>query len=129
MRGADPDRLPGVGRREAMNILSTSAVAVSRRIVCAITTALVLASIAVGMTVAWPSTSDSASAEASFVKMDFDLVFASVNAGSRIEDTPKIATKVAFDQVFASVTKAQLDTPPNREKLRNAGWRRVLQKS
>jgi hypothetical protein len=118
------------GLREAMNILSLSTVALSRRIVCAITTATVLACIAVGFTVVLPGTSGSASGEAFLMKTEFDLVFASVNAGSHIEDIPKIESKLAFDQVFASMTMPQPDnTPSNREKLRNAGWRRVLQKS
>jgi ammonia channel protein AmtB len=101
----------------------------SRKIVCAITTAMVLACIVVGFTVAF-GTSDSASGTAFRVKPDFDLVFASVNAEAHSEDISKIVTGVAFDQVFASITRPQPDnTPQNREKLRNAGWRRVLQKS
>ena len=102
----------------------------ARGIVCAITAAMVLAFVAIGITVALPGTSGSANGGASLMKTDFDLVFASVNAGSHVEDIPKVATKIAFDQVFASMTKAQLDnTPTKREKLRNAGWKRVLQKS
>ena len=117
----------------AMTGLSTSALAVSRRIVCAIATATVVACIAVGVTVALPGTSDSASGAAFRVQPDFDLVFASLaslNAASRVEAVPDIAIAIAFDQVFASMAMPQPDnTPPNREKLRNAGWRRVLQKS
>jgi len=91
---------------------------------------MVLACIAAGMTVALPGTSDSAGGEAFRVKTDFDFVFASVSAGSHNEDIAKIVTKMAFDQIFASMTMPQPDnTPQNREKLRNAGWRRVLQKS
>jgi len=97
--------------------------------VCAIAAAMVLAFVAVGITVALPGTSGSANGGASLTKTDFDLVFASVNAGSQVEEVPKVTTRIAFDQVFASIAKAQLDNPPNREKLRNAGWRRVLQKS
>jgi hypothetical protein len=112
-----------------MKILSTSAVAKSRRIVCAMTSAMVLVCIAVGF-VALSGTSDSASGDVFHVKTDFDLVFASMTAPSHNEDIPKIETRIAFDQVFASMTRPQLvNTPPNREKLRNAGWRRVLQKS
>ena len=91
---------------------------------------MVLVCIAVGFTVALSGTSDSDSGDVFHVKTDFDLVFASVNAPSHNEDIPKIETRIAFDQVFASMTRPQLvNTPPNREKLRNAGWRRVLQKS
>ena len=60
-----------------MTGLSTSALAVSRRIVCAIATATVVACIAVGVTVALPGTSDSASGAAFRVQPEFDLVFAS----------------------------------------------------
>ena len=120
-------RAAGFG--EAMTILSASAVATARRMVCAIAAAMVLAFVAVGITVALPGTSGSANGGASLTKTDFDLVFASVNAGSQVEEVPKVTTRIAFDQVFASIAKAQLDNPPNREKLRNAGWRRVLQKS
>ena len=113
-----------------MNLLSTSAIATSRRIAGAIAAATVLACIATGLTVALPGTSDSASGAAFRVQPDFDLVFASLNTGARVEDVAAIATAIAFDQVFASVTMPQPDnTPHNREKLRNAGWRRVLQKS
>jgi len=105
----------------------------SRRIVCAVATATVVACIAVGVTVALPGTSDSASGAAFLAKPDFDLAFASLaglNAGARLEDVPEIAPTIAFDQVFASIARPQPDnTPQNREKLRNAGWRRVLQKS
>jgi hypothetical protein len=86
------------------------------------TTATILAGMA-GLIVALPATSDSARGAA---MPDFDLAFASVDAGSRA-GIPAIA--MAFDQVFASLTPQPDNTPPNREKLRNAGWRRVLQKS
>jgi hypothetical protein len=113
-----------------MTGLSTSALAVSRRIVCAIATATVVACIAVGVTVALPGTSDSASGAAFRVQPEFDLVFASLNAAARLEAVPDSATPIAFDLVFASIARPQPDnTPQNREKLRNAGWRRVLQKS
>ena len=112
-----------------MKIFYASANAMSRRVACAVATTMVLACIAVGFAVALPGTSDSAGGDAFVAKTEFDLVFASVNAGSHSEDVAKIETRIAFDQVFASITRSQLDnTPPNREKLRNAGWRRLLQK-
>ena len=113
---------------EAMTIFSPSALALSRRIACAMSTVVVLAAIAVGFTLVLPNTSDSAGGAAYRIKPDFDLVFASLNAGSPREDIPEIAT-IAFDQVFASMTPQPDDTPMNREKLRNTGWKRVLQKS
>jgi hypothetical protein len=40
---------------------------------------------------------------------------------------PATAATVDFDKVFASVGSAPvLNTPPNRERLRNIGWRRIL---
>jgi hypothetical protein len=144
--------LTGSRGAEAMNILSPSARATPRSIACAVSAALVLAGIVAGFTVA--GTSGSASSVA-VQRTDFDFVFASVNE-ARI-DFPKVeariaidqvfatlidfaglnepqraipeAAAVAFDQVFASIRLQPDDTPPNREKLRNAGWRRVLPKS
>ena len=113
-----------------MRTLYTLPVVMSRRVACAIATAMVLACIAVGFTVAFPGTSDSASGAAFRAKADFDLVFASLNAGSQFEEIPMVVTGTAFDQAFASIARPQPDnTPQNRERLRNAGWRHVLQKS
>ena len=62
------------------------------------------------------------------MKPDFDLVFASLNAAPHTQDRAKIATRVNFDLVFASLTGPQrANTPSQREKLRDAGWRRLLQ--
>jgi hypothetical protein len=111
-------------------MFSKSSVAMPGKIVCAVATAMIFSCIAAGLTVALPGTPDSAGDEAFLARADFDLVFASVNAGSHIEDIQKTATVTTFDQVFASMMTYRLDdTPPNREKLRNAGWRRILQKS
>lgn len=69
------------------------------------------------------------------VKPDFELVFASVSAPLPKQDRaqpasakPDSATIVAinFDDVFASFARESRDaTPSRREKLRNAGWRRL----
>ena len=70
------------------------------------------------------------------VKPDFDLVFASLNVppqkqdgakqASAKQDSEKIVT-MNFAEVFASVASLPRDnTPSRREKLRNAGWRRLL---
>ena len=47
---------------------------------------------------------------------------------ARTQDVATPVTKVDFDQAFASMTErpAHANTPQNREKLRNAGWRRIL---
>ena len=69
------------------------------------------------------------------VKPDFDSVFASLNAPLPKQDSAKQAsatpdrTKLAavnFEEVFASFARESRDnTPSRREKLRNAGWRRL----
>ena len=44
------------------------------------------------------------------------------------DNTPPVMTRAYFDQAFASATATprRENTPPNREKLRNAGWKRIL---
>ena len=64
------------------------------------------------------------------VKPDFDLVFASLNAPLRKQDKAKPESRkiaaVDFEQAFASFARESRDsTPSRREKLRNAGWRRL----
>jgi hypothetical protein len=63
--------------------------------------------------------------------IDFQRVFAGANALPPREYVPVVLTAaVDFEQVFGSVSTARRDnTPPNREKLRNAGWRRILASS
>jgi hypothetical protein len=57
---------------------------------------------------------------------DFDYLFSTVTAAPYRIDTPAAAA-VDFDKVFASVsTPHRMNTPPNRERLRNIGWRRIL---
>jgi hypothetical protein len=58
--------------------------------------------------------------------IDFEREFAGTLP--QREYVPVVLTAtVDFNQVFGSVSAARHDnTPPNREKLRNAGWRRLL---
>ncbi len=94
-----------------------------------------VAGAAVGWSAARPPGSgagvaDAVVAESWPVRPDFDLVFASLDAPLRKQDRTKqddakIAT-VDFDEVFASFARESRDsTPSRREKLRNAGWRRL----
>ncbi len=56
---------------------------------------------------------------------DFDYLFSTVTAAPYRIETPAVA--LDFDKVFASVsTPHRMNTPPNRERLRNIGWRRIL---
>ena len=58
---------------------------------------------------------------------DFVYLFSTVTAAPNRFDTPAATTVVDFDKVFASVsTPHRMNTPPNRERLRNIGWRRIL---
>jgi hypothetical protein len=57
---------------------------------------------------------------------DFTYLFSTVTAAPYRINTPA-ATAVDFDKVFASVSTVHpMNTPPNRERLRNIGWRRIL---
>ena len=122
-----------------------------RQLVYVLMTVVALACMVVGSTLVWPDIARSTASQALMTKADFDQVFASVN-GPRSEYAPAILTKVDFERIFASVTgprsryapasltrvdfdqvfasvarRPQRDnTPPNREKLRNAGWKRIL---
>jgi hypothetical protein len=98
-----------------------------RGLICAVTIAFATGT-ALGWTAALPGASASVNGEASPMKPDFDLVFASLSAAPRIEDSAKIVARKDFDLVFASIaTPQRINTPSQREKLRNAGWRRLLQ--
>lgn len=58
---------------------------------------------------------------------DFNYLFSTVTAAPYRIETPAAAAAVDFDKVFASVsTPHRMNTPPNRERLRNIGWRRIL---
>jgi hypothetical protein len=58
---------------------------------------------------------------------DFTYIFSTVTAAPYRIVTPAAAAAVDFDKVFASVSAPhRMNTPPNRERLRNIGWRRIL---
>jgi hypothetical protein len=124
-----------------------------RRLIGALITVMALSCIAVGANLVWPNTARSTDAQAFVPQADFDQTFASVAAIARRQYTTASLTQVDRDQVFtsmtamlrrqytsASMTKFEFDrtfaslitpsrhlnTPPNREKLRNAGWKRIL---
>ncbi len=113
---------------------------------------VVLNCIVVVSNLVWPNIARSTGSQAFIAEADFDHVFASattsprpehvpafltmieferVLAGEaampRRENTPALQTTVDFERVFASVsTPRRGNTPPTREKLRNAGWKRIL---
>ena len=124
----------------------------SRNLVRVLMAVVTLNCIVAGSTMVWSNTASSTASKAFVARPDFDHAFASaaippqreyvaafltmidferVLAGAtatpRRDDTPAILTTVHFDQVFASVSAPRRgNTPPTREKLRNAGWKRIL---
>lgn len=110
-----------------MRIVSSPVFVRRRGLVCAVMIAFA-AGTAVGWTAALPGAASPANGAALALQPDFDLVFASLPAVPRTQDRAKIATAVNFDLVFASFASPRSgNTPTQREKLRNAGWRRILQ--
>jgi hypothetical protein len=58
---------------------------------------------------------------------DFAFIVSTVTAAPYHISAPAAAAVVDFDKTFASVsTSHPMNTPPNRERLRNIGWRRIL---
>jgi hypothetical protein len=99
----------------------------SRNLVRMLMAAVVLNSVVVGSMMAWPNTANSTGSQTSIGSGDFDYVFAAVAAAPHGDVTPANATMVDFDQSFASVSGPRREnTPPNRERLRNIGWKRIL---
>ena len=88
---------------------------------------LVLNAIAVASTMMSTNSAHSTVNNAVVATTDFDYIVSIVTAAPYRVDTPAAAAAVDFDKVFASVgSSPRLNTPPNRERLRNIGWRRIL---
>src|SRR6267142_1039686 len=59
--------------------------------------------------------------------VDLDQVVAHATGAPRRESTPAMVAMVDFDHAFHTTAALRPEnTPPNREKLRNAGWQRIL---
>lgn len=99
----------------------------SRNFVRVLMAVLVLNAVVVASTMMWPNTASSTANEASFAPVDFDYAFDSVTTAQRAAYVPATATAVDFETAFAEVNAASRgNTPPNRERLRNLGWKRIL---
>jgi hypothetical protein len=99
----------------------------SRNLTRILMAVLVLNAFAVGAAMLWPNTAHSTANKAVVAAIDFDYVFNSVSTAPRPVSTPAAAATVDFDKVFASIAGShRMNTPPNRERLRNIGWRRIL---
>jgi hypothetical protein len=98
----------------------------SRNLTRVLMAVLVLNAIAVASTMLWPNIAHSTANNAVVAAVDFDHTFNSVSGAERRADTAT-PTTVDFEKVFATVsTPHPMNTPPNRERLRNIGWRRIL---
>jgi hypothetical protein len=122
----------------------------SRKLVCVLAAFIVLNGFVVGSTLGWPNVARSSDGGAvaagahagrtgaaptmrrtyipAFLQMiAFERHFTGENALPRGEYVPVTLTAIDFGRVFDSVAAARrANTPPNREKLRNAGWKRIL---
>src|SRR5262245_9563021 len=88
---------------------------------------VVLNAIVVGATMSWPNTAHSTANNVIVTAVDFDHTFNSVTTAPHRAETQAMAVAVDFEGVFANVsTPHRMNTPPNRERLRNIGWRRIL---
>ena len=113
---------------------SSLAIDRSHDFICVVASVVASACIALMFTLAWPDSARSTANPEPVVSVDFDQVFAIVNPVPTLEELPLQVTKVGparvtivdFNQVFASIAGQRANTPQNREKLRNAGWRRIL---
>lgn len=98
----------------------------SRNLTRILLAALVLNAIAVASTML-TNTAHSTANNAAVAAADFDFIFSTVTAAPYRVDAPAAVVAVDFDNIFASVgTVHPMNTPPNRERLRNIGWRRIL---
>ena len=98
----------------------------SRNLTRILMAVLVLNAIVVGSTTLWPNIAHSTGNNAGSAAVDFDHTFDSVTAAPLHASTPATTT-VDFEGAFASLSAPhRMNTPPNRERLRNIGWRRIL---
>ena len=99
----------------------------SRNFIRMLMAAVVLNSLIVASTLVWSNTANSTGSLPSANGIDFDQVFAAVANQPQRDAAPEAAPSVNFDKVFGNFsTRRPEDTPPNRERLRNVGWRHIL---
>jgi hypothetical protein len=99
----------------------------SRNLIRFLVAAVILNGMVVASTMVWAEFVPSKGDRAATVRGDFDYVFAAVTVPPQRSDAPANMTLVDFDQTFAGVsTPRRENTPPNRERLRNIGWKRIL---
>jgi hypothetical protein len=112
----------------------------SRKVISVLTTIAALICVVVGSAIIWPNMASSTGGQvsatapaardvtsASLTEADFNRIFASVTAVPLPRLNGPALNRPDFDRVFASVaTPRRENTPPNRERLRNVGWKRIL---
>ncbi len=99
----------------------------SRNLTRVLMAVLVLNAFVVASTMLWPNTAHSTGSNAGVAAIDFNDAFNSVAAAQRPAAAPATTALVDFDKTFGNFsTPHRINTPPNRERLRNIGWRRIL---
>jgi hypothetical protein len=99
----------------------------SRNLTRVLMAVLVLNAFVVASTMLWPNTAHSTGSNAGVAAVDFNYAFNSIAAAQRPAAAPAMMAAVNFDKTFANFsTPHRISTPPNRERLRNIGWQRIL---
>jgi len=101
----------------------------SRRLFNVLMTGAVLACFVVGSNIAWSNIASSVGSQTNIATVEFDQPSAAVTVMPPSVITPAIIlTKADFDQVFAAATVGprRENTPAIRERLRAAGWKRII---
>lgn len=99
----------------------------SRNLTRILMAVVALNAIVVASAMLWPNVANSTGSQGITAAVDFEHAFNSVTAAPPRASAPAASATVDFDKVFGSVgTPHQMNTPPNRERLRNIGWRRIL---
>jgi|SRR5580704_17215414 hypothetical protein len=82
----------------------------------------------VGSTIAWSNIARPVGGTADVTKVDLGQSSTDAIAPSHPEWTPAIMTRVDFDRTFADLAAVprRENTPANRERLREAGWKRII---
>lgn len=96
----------------------------SRNLTRVLMAVLVLNAIVVASTMLWPNTAHSTGSNTAVAAVDINDAFNSLADAQRPAAAP---AAVDFNKTFANFsTPHRINTPPNRERLRNIGWRRIL---
>src|SRR6266702_132656 len=90
-------------------------------------TVVAFGSLVAGASFARSNIAHLAAVQSSTVKADFEQAIADTSAMPRHEHMPALLAMIDFDHAFAAAAMPRPEnSPPNRERLRNAGWQQLL---